>query len=88
MSGNTTQSSSPLNFIFPLGQNPQVNLDAAHTNTFYLVNTIHDYTYRCIVLLSESRRTPLTVALDMVSRRPPLTSRLTISERVDWETTV
>jgi len=60
MSGNTTQSSAPLNFIFV--QNPNVppttavNLNAAHTNTFYVVNTIHDMTYRCIVLLLESRR--------------------------------
>ncbi|KAF9486175.1 hypothetical protein BDN70DRAFT_916399 [Pholiota conissans] len=46
----TTQSSAPLNFIFT--QNPsaapttQANLDAARTNAFYIVNSIHDITYR------------------------------------------
>ncbi|KAH9477345.1 Extracellular metalloproteinase MEP [Psilocybe cubensis] len=46
----TTQSSSPQNFIFT--QNPanapttQANLDAARTNAFYVVNTVHDVTYR------------------------------------------
>ncbi|KAF8970317.1 Fungalysin metallopeptidase-domain-containing protein [Flammula alnicola] len=46
----TTQSSTGLNFIFT--QNPavapttQVNLDAARTNAFYIVNSIHDLTYR------------------------------------------
>ncbi|CAA7257402.1 unnamed protein product [Cyclocybe aegerita] len=48
--GLTSQSSSGLNFVFT--QNPsaapttQANLDAARTNAFYLVNTIHDLTYR------------------------------------------
>ncbi|KAJ3514000.1 hypothetical protein NLJ89_g2625 [Agrocybe chaxingu] len=48
--GLTSQSSSDLNFVFT--QNPsaapttQANLDAARTNAFYLVNTIHDFTYR------------------------------------------
>jgi len=58
MSGNTTQSSAPLNFIFPLGQNPQVNLDAAHTNTFYVVNTIHEYTYWCVFFFKKGKETP------------------------------
>ncbi|KAF8067459.1 Fungalysin metallopeptidase-domain-containing protein [Lyophyllum atratum] len=46
----TTQSSTGLNFIFT--QNPAqaptvaVNLDAARTNAFYLVNSIHDLTYK------------------------------------------
>ncbi|PPR05526.1 hypothetical protein CVT24_003269 [Panaeolus cyanescens] len=46
----TAETSDPDNFIFV--QNPnqqptvQVNLDAARTNAFYLVNTIHDVTYR------------------------------------------
>ncbi|KAF9556787.1 hypothetical protein CPC08DRAFT_75227 [Agrocybe pediades] len=46
----TTQSSATDNFVFT--QNPsaapttQVNLDAARTNAFYVVNTIHDVTYR------------------------------------------
>ncbi|KAF8168887.1 hypothetical protein BJ912DRAFT_1001011 [Pholiota molesta] len=46
----TTQSSAPLNFIFTqnAGAAPttQVNLDAARTNAFYVVNSIHDITYR------------------------------------------
>ncbi|KAI0075127.1 hypothetical protein K474DRAFT_1676603 [Panus rudis PR-1116 ss-1] len=46
----TTESSAGLNFIFT--QNPnqaptvQANLDAARTNAFYIVNTIHDISYK------------------------------------------
>ncbi|THH28588.1 hypothetical protein EUX98_g5592 [Antrodiella citrinella] len=46
----TTESSAGLNFIFT--QDPtqaptvQVNLDAARTNAFYVVNTIHDVSYK------------------------------------------
>ncbi|KAK7687007.1 hypothetical protein QCA50_009506 [Cerrena zonata] len=46
----TTQSSAGLNFVFT--QNPaqaptvQANLDAARTNAFYLVNTVHDISYK------------------------------------------
>ncbi|KAK7038838.1 hypothetical protein VNI00_010468 [Paramarasmius palmivorus] len=46
----TSQSSAGLNFIFV--QNPnvapttQVNVDAARTNAFYIVNTMHDLWYR------------------------------------------
>ncbi|KAF7761342.1 hypothetical protein Agabi119p4_9334 [Agaricus bisporus var. burnettii] len=46
----TTASSEPLNFIYK--QDPtiqpteQVNVDAARTNAFYLVNTVHDIMYR------------------------------------------
>ena len=45
----TTQSSTGLNFVFT--QNPaqaptvQANLDAARTNAFYIVNTVHDISY-------------------------------------------
>ncbi|EIN12402.1 hypothetical protein PUNSTDRAFT_81599 [Punctularia strigosozonata HHB-11173 SS5] len=48
--GLTTQSSTGLNFIFT--QNPSqaptvaANLNAARTNNFYLVNTVHDITYK------------------------------------------
>ncbi|KAJ3558085.1 hypothetical protein NM688_g1120 [Phlebia brevispora] len=48
---NTTVESGPnLTFIFP--QNPaldptvQTNLDAARVNGFYIVNVVHDYSYR------------------------------------------
>jgi hypothetical protein len=92
MAGNTTESSPILNFIFPLNTKlpptAQVNLDAAHTNTFYVVNTIHDLTYRCIVFYRRAEEIPLNILLDMVSQRLRLTSRPTIMERVDWETTV
>ncbi|KAL0948150.1 hypothetical protein HGRIS_010766 [Hohenbuehelia grisea] len=46
----TSQSSATLNFVYT--QNPsvapttQVNVDAARTNAFYVVNTVHDFTYR------------------------------------------
>ncbi|KAJ8517459.1 hypothetical protein ONZ45_g5342 [Pleurotus djamor] len=46
----TSQSSSPLNFVFT--QNPsaapttQANLDAARTNAFFVVNSVHDLSYR------------------------------------------
>lgn len=46
----TSQSSTGLNFIFT--QNPAQaptagqNLDAARTNAFYVVNTVHDISYR------------------------------------------
>ncbi|KAF9008254.1 Fungalysin metallopeptidase-domain-containing protein [Cyathus striatus] len=46
----TSQSSSGLNFVFT--QNPnvapttQVNIDAARVNAFYVVNSVHDLTYR------------------------------------------
>ncbi|KAF9460264.1 Fungalysin metallopeptidase-domain-containing protein [Collybia nuda] len=46
----TAQSSSPLNFLYT--QNPATqptagsNVDAARTNAFYIVNTLHDVTYR------------------------------------------
>ncbi|KAI0785688.1 Fungalysin metallopeptidase-domain-containing protein [Abortiporus biennis] len=46
----TTESSTGLNFIFT--QNPnaapstQVNIDAARVNAFYIVNTIHDISYK------------------------------------------
>lgn len=45
----TTESSTGLNFIFT--QNPAaapttaVNINAARTNAFYIVNSIHDITY-------------------------------------------
>ncbi|KAF8156604.1 Fungalysin metallopeptidase-domain-containing protein [Crassisporium funariophilum] len=48
--GVTTQSSTGLNFVF--AQNPasaptvQANLDAARVNAFYIVNSVHDLTYR------------------------------------------
>ncbi|KAG6856159.1 hypothetical protein H0H87_007014, partial [Tephrocybe sp. NHM501043] len=48
----TTASSPPLNFIF--NQNPAVaptipqNVDAARTNAFYIVNTLHDVFYRFV----------------------------------------
>ncbi|KAJ3486318.1 hypothetical protein NLI96_g4331 [Meripilus lineatus] len=50
LSAVTTQSSAPLNFIFnqTASQQPsvQVNLDAARTNAFYVVNTVHDISYK------------------------------------------
>ncbi|KIJ54535.1 hypothetical protein M422DRAFT_240602 [Sphaerobolus stellatus SS14] len=46
----TTQSSTGLNFVFAYNTTaaPTVaaNLDSARTNTFYIVNSIHDITYR------------------------------------------
>lgn len=45
----TTESSAVLNFIYQ--QDPtqaptaQVNIDTARTNTFYIVNTVHDISY-------------------------------------------
>ncbi|KZW03081.1 putative extracellular elastinolytic metallo proteinase precursor [Exidia glandulosa HHB12029] len=47
---HVSTESAPGEFIFPLdeGQDPTVasNVDAARANTFYIVNTIHDITYR------------------------------------------
>ncbi|THH27526.1 hypothetical protein EUX98_g6669 [Antrodiella citrinella] len=49
-SATTSQSGTGLQFIFQ--QNPnaspttQVNLDAARTNAFYIVNTVHDISYK------------------------------------------
>lgn len=46
----TAATSSVLNFIY--NQNPAIspatapNVDAARTNAFYIVNTLHDVTYR------------------------------------------
>ncbi|KAF9556775.1 hypothetical protein CPC08DRAFT_764997 [Agrocybe pediades] len=46
----TSQSSDGLNFIFTQDPNQdptvQTNLDAARVNAFYVVNTMHDLTYR------------------------------------------
>ncbi|KAF9486110.1 hypothetical protein BDN70DRAFT_794602 [Pholiota conissans] len=46
----TSESSDALNFIFKqdptLAPTVQVNLDAARTNAFYVVNTMHDLTYK------------------------------------------
>jgi len=46
----TTASSPDLNFIFKqdptLQPTVQVNLDAARTNAFYIVNSVHDIMYR------------------------------------------
>jgi len=46
----TSQSSSGLNFIFTQDPNSaptvQANLDAARTNAFYVVNSVHDLSYR------------------------------------------
>ncbi|PPQ72749.1 hypothetical protein CVT26_003029 [Gymnopilus dilepis] len=46
----TTESSAGLNFIFTQDPNSQpsvqANVDAARTNAFYVVNTMHDLTYR------------------------------------------
>ncbi|KAF9056986.1 Fungalysin metallopeptidase-domain-containing protein [Panaeolus papilionaceus] len=46
----TAETSDPDNFVFVQDPNQQptvqVNLDAARVNAFYLVNTIHDVTYR------------------------------------------
>ena len=46
----TPQSSPTLNFIY--AQDPsvnpdalQTNIDAARVNTFYIVNTVHDFSY-------------------------------------------
>ncbi|KAF8056573.1 Fungalysin metallopeptidase-domain-containing protein [Lyophyllum atratum] len=50
VSSLTAASSSVLNFIY--NQNPAIapttapNVDAARTNAFYIVNTLHDVTYR------------------------------------------
>ena len=45
----TTESSTGLNFIFTQNANQaptvQQNLDAARTNAFYIVNTVHDISY-------------------------------------------
>ncbi len=45
----TTESSDGLNFIFTQDETQaptvQVNIDAARTNAFYLVNTVHDISY-------------------------------------------
>ncbi|PPQ79236.1 hypothetical protein CVT24_007530 [Panaeolus cyanescens] len=49
-SATSSQTSSGLNFVYT--QNPsqaptvQANIDAARVNAFYIVNTIHDITYR------------------------------------------
>lgn len=49
----TTESSTGLNFIFV--QNPalaptvQVNMDAARVNAFYIVNSVHDFTYKYVL---------------------------------------
>ncbi|CAA7257401.1 unnamed protein product [Cyclocybe aegerita] len=49
-SGVTSESSSPLNFIYvhdpTAAPTVQGNLDAARTNAFYVVNTMHDFLYR------------------------------------------
>ncbi|KAJ3513999.1 hypothetical protein NLJ89_g2624 [Agrocybe chaxingu] len=46
----TSESSSPLNFIYAhdptASPTTQGNLDAARTNAFYVVNTMHDFLYR------------------------------------------
>ncbi|TFK32706.1 Fungalysin metallopeptidase-domain-containing protein [Crucibulum laeve] len=48
--GTTTQSSTGLNFVFvqdpTVAPTTAVNLNAARVNNFYLVNTVHDFTYR------------------------------------------
>ena len=46
----TPQSSAPLNFIYVQDPsvNPdalQANIDAARVNAFYVVNTVHDFSY-------------------------------------------
>ena len=46
----TPQSSAPLNFIYfqDPSVNPdalQANIDAARVNAFYVVNTVHDFSY-------------------------------------------
>ncbi|KAL0565938.1 hypothetical protein V5O48_016076, partial [Marasmius crinis-equi] len=46
----TSQSSNGLNFIYPqdptVSPSTQGNVDAARTNAFYLVNMVHDISYR------------------------------------------
>ncbi|KAJ3512217.1 hypothetical protein NLJ89_g3646 [Agrocybe chaxingu] len=48
--GLTSQSSATLNFDYPydIALQPAVaaNLDSARTNAFYIINTVHDFTYR------------------------------------------
>ena len=45
----TTESSAGLNFLFTqdptVAPTTQANIDAARTNAFYLVNTVHDISY-------------------------------------------
>ena len=45
----TTESSAGLNFLFTqdptVAPTTQANIDAARTNAFYLVNTVHDFSY-------------------------------------------
>ncbi|KAF5380174.1 hypothetical protein D9615_006215 [Tricholomella constricta] len=49
-SSTTSQSSSPLNFIYPqspsLSPTTTANVNAARVNAFYIGNTIHDFSYR------------------------------------------
>lgn len=46
----TSESADGLNFVFvqdpTLDPTVQANLDAARTNAFYVVNTMHDLTYQ------------------------------------------
>ncbi|PFH46766.1 hypothetical protein AMATHDRAFT_153918 [Amanita thiersii Skay4041] len=50
VSQTTTPSSSPDDFIYVQDPNQeptvQINVDAARTNTFYIVNSVHDFTYK------------------------------------------
>ncbi|PFH50044.1 hypothetical protein AMATHDRAFT_61980 [Amanita thiersii Skay4041] len=50
ISQTTKPSSSPDDFIYVQDPNQeptvQINVDAARTNTFYIVNSVHDFTYK------------------------------------------